>query len=47
MTAEWQEFTFDLGSFDGCNVAGVQAIIFSAGTAPGTFSFQIDEVSLQ
>ena len=47
VTAEWQEVSLDLSTFDGCNIEGVQAIIFSAGTAPGAFSFQIDEVSFQ
>ena len=47
VTTEWQEFAFDLTTFDGCNVAGVQAFVFSAGPTPGTYSFQIDEVSLQ
>ncbi|MCC6455398.1 MAG: CIA30 family protein [Caldilineaceae bacterium] len=47
VTSEWQEITLDLTTFAGCDVTGVQAIIFSAGTAPGPFSFQIDEVSFQ
>jgi hypothetical protein len=47
VTSEWQEVRLDLTTFEGCDVTGVQAIIFSAGTAPGSFSFQIDEVSFQ
>jgi hypothetical protein len=44
---DWQEFALDLGSVGDCNLAGLQAIIFSAGVAPGPFSFQLDEVSFQ
>lgn len=44
---EWQEFAVDLSTFEGCNVAGVQAIIFSAGPTPGQFSLQIDEASFE
>jgi hypothetical protein len=47
VSSEWQEITLDLTTFEGCDVTGVQAIIFSAGTTPGPFSFQIDEVSFQ
>jgi hypothetical protein len=45
VTSEWQKLTLDLTMFDGYNVEGVLAIIFSAGTMPGEFSFQIDDVS--
>lgn len=47
VTSEWQEISLDLTTFEGCDGTGVQAIIFSAGIAPGPFSFQIDEVSFQ
>jgi hypothetical protein len=46
VTAEWQEFSFDLTTFD-CNVEALQAVIFSAGPTAGEFSFQIDEVSFR
>lgn len=47
VTSEWQEFTFDLSNFGGCNHQALQALIFSAGPTPGEFSFQIDEVSFR
>jgi hypothetical protein len=47
VTSEWQEFSFDLTTFEGCDVTGVQAIILSDGPEPGPFSLQIDEVSFQ
>lgn len=46
-TAEWQEFTFDLSTFDDCNIAATQAIIFSAGPTPGNFTLQLDDVRFE
>lgn len=46
-TSEWQAFTFDLSTFDGCNISATQAIIFSAGPAPGSFMLQLDDVGFQ
>lgn len=43
---EWQEHSFDLAEIGGCDVSGVMAIIFSAGT-PGEFAFQLDQVELR
>ena len=45
-TGAWQAYSFDLSSFSGCDAAGVQAVIFSAGEA-GAFSFQLDSVAFQ
>lgn len=46
VTAEWQEITFNLTSFNDCDTAGVQAIIFSA-VQSGAFAFQLDNVRLE
>jgi hypothetical protein len=47
VTQEWQEYRLDLTTFGDCDITGVLAVIFSAGTAPGTFSFQLDDVSFE
>ncbi len=44
---EWKQFTYPLSTFNGISGADIMAIIFSGGTEPGPFHFQIDEVKLQ
>ena len=44
---EWAAYTFDLAAFNGCDAGGVQAVIFSAGPAPGAFTFLLDEVAFR
>ncbi len=44
--AEWTEIRLPLSSFNGTDGHDVQAILFDGGTAPGPFSFMIDQLSL-
>jgi hypothetical protein len=46
VTADWQEYSVDLGSINDCDTSGVMAIIFSSGT-PGEYSLQLDNVRLE
>jgi imidazolonepropionase-like amidohydrolase len=41
---DWAEFTYPLSSFSGADVSGVRRVVFSGGSEPGEFAFQIDEV---
>jgi imidazolonepropionase-like amidohydrolase len=42
--ADWAEITYPLSSFSGADISGVRRIVFSGGSEPGEFVFQIDEV---
>jgi len=44
---EWKRYTFKLSQFDGTDGSDVTALLFSAGTTPGKFEFQIDDVQLE
>jgi imidazolonepropionase-like amidohydrolase len=45
--AEWREITMPFASFGGMDGHDLMAVIFVGGTAAGTFSFQIDNVSFR
>ncbi len=47
VSPEWQAISLDLTTFGQCDLTSVVAIIFSAGPTAGTFSLQLDDVSLQ
>ncbi|HKR63953.1 MAG TPA: CIA30 family protein [Thermoanaerobaculia bacterium] len=44
--AEWEEHTIPWKAF-GIDGSDVMAVLFAGGPAPGTFAFQVDEVSLR
>lgn len=45
---EWQQVSLALSEFGSCGEAtGVQGVLFTAGTTPGRFTLQIDEVAFQ
>ncbi len=44
---EWKEFDFPFIGFDGIDGHDLLGIAFTGGPAPGTFSMQIDEVTLR
>ncbi|HEV2385906.1 MAG TPA: amidohydrolase family protein [Candidatus Acidoferrales bacterium] len=44
---EWKSYRFSFDSFPGFDPRGLMGVIFSAGTRPGKFSFQIDDVRFE
>jgi len=45
--AEWKEYNFPFAGFDGIDGSDIMGIAFTGGPAAGTFSMQLDEVSLR
>jgi imidazolonepropionase-like amidohydrolase len=44
---EWRQISFPFSAFHGSDGFGVVSIVFAAGSRPGPFEFQIDEVKLK
>lgn len=44
---DWREFVMPLDSFSNIDGSDLRGVLFSAGGAPGTFRFAIDEVKLR
>jgi hypothetical protein len=42
--AEWQEHVIPLASFSNIDGSDIRGVLFSAGSRPGSFRFQIDEI---
>ncbi len=45
--ANWKEYDFSFASFDGVDGRDIMGFVFAGGPAPGTFSMQIDQISLR
>jgi ABC-2 type transport system permease protein len=41
---EWKQYSFRLSDFLGTDSHGIRGVLFTAGPAPGKFSFQLDDV---
>ncbi len=46
MVPKWKQYSLPFASFDGVDSKEIMSIIFCAGTDPGLFQFQLDEVKL-
>lgn len=46
-TGEWKEIVMPLASFSGIDGSDLRGVLFSAGPAPGAFSFAVDEIRLR
>ena len=45
--SEWKEYTFPFSAFQGIDGHDIMGIAFTAGSAPGPFTLQLDEVSFR
>lgn len=47
VTPEWTEFVLPLSSFPGLDPAGLMAVLWAGGPAPGPFQFDVDQIEIR